>query len=94
MAARNLAKLLESAAPVPTMALDIAAIERRARGRRHRRQGELAAASLVVLGLLIGLAALFSGPGRRNAVIAGPQSSSGPSSCGRGGHHHHGRRPS
>lgn len=73
MAARDLDELLECAAPIPTAALDVAAVGCRARGRRRRRQGALATASLLVV-LLIGVVALLSGPGRRHTVVAGPPS--------------------
>ncbi len=72
MAARDLEELLESAAPIPATALDTAAIGQRARSRRRRRQGVRTGASLVVVGVLIGVAALVSRPGHRHTVVAGP----------------------
>ncbi len=72
MAARDLEELLESAAPIPSAALDIAAVGQRARSRRRRLQGVRVAASLVVVGMLIGVAALVSTSGHRRTVVAGP----------------------
>lgn len=75
MAAPEVTELLESAAPTPTTTLDVGAIERRAQSRRRRRHGTFATTSLLVVGLLIGLAGLLPvAPGRRT-VIAGPQPS-------------------
>lgn len=75
MPARDIAELLEGAAPTPATTLDVDAIEKRVYRRLRHRHHMFAVASLLVVGAVIGFAVLV--PGRRadHTVILGAQSS-------------------
>lgn len=75
MAANEVRELLESAAPTPTAPLDMGHIERRAHHRRRRRHMTVSVASLLVVGLLVGLAAQIPDSRGRHTVVAGPSAS-------------------
>lgn len=72
---RDLTGLLESAAPTPRIGLDIGGIRRRAHRRRGRRRVVLGIASVLVVGLFVGLVAQVVGRRDPHTVIAGPPSS-------------------